>query len=549
MADIFSKIIRDYNNDLERILEKKDFSEDVKNLLLSMLYKIENGYDDYKKVKVNVCSKNKFVEEILETIDKNCKKIEIVKPTSSDGKYLIEHDLLCNIDKENGIIKTFQNEKSILDAIIKIRQKDLKIKETYDIISKPISDLLLIGNNMNSLELITDFNGWSWDITKNGKSNLIYNNLYQFLILLLGNSIIDSWVNDRKSDDINEIPNNVILSSKYNESFGITKKEIAGEEKDYIEFLRNIFKEKYGEKLEEKFFSDFLKIIILEHSKYDKEYLKIIENKVKDINQSLKRMSDNKLFIMDLSDEKKKITKQIEQIDKLLSNEKGLKAEYEKRNKKLPKDQKIFSVSHLKLALQKQRANKLEEIKNINKKMEPKEFVRIKNELEALNEFYTDLNIKDLSQNNTNRLYEKLENTFLKCFDKKIQNVKETIELERIIYELRYYKLALATTEHKNYINKIEETIINKACEQKILTKFSEDEKTNYLILKEIFNSRIIDLDTMAIELKYSKGIITINMFDGTTDDETKQIKLTQKTELSVKLNKKIKILQQKGRI
>ena len=544
MADIFSKIIRDYNNDLERILEKKDFSEDVKNLLLSMLYKIENGYDDYKKVKVNVCSKNKFVEEILETIDKKCKKIEIVKPTNSDGKYLIEHDLLCDIDKENGIIKTFQNEKSILDAIIKIRQKDLEIKETYNMISKPISDLLLIGNNMNSLELITDFNGWSWDITKNGKNNLIYNNLYQFLILLLGNSIIDSWVNDRKSDDINEIPSNVILSSKYNESFGITKKEIKGEQKDYIEYLRSIFKEKYGEKLEEKFFSEFLKIIILECSKKDKEYLKIIENRIKQINKSLKRMSDNKLFIIDLSDEKKKITKQIEQIDKLLSNEKGLKAEYEKRNKSLPKEQKIFSVSHLKLALQKQRVNKLEEIKNINKKMEPKEFVRIKNELEDLNEFYTDLNIKDLSEDNTNRLYEKLENTFLKCFDKKVENVKETIELERIIYELRYYKLALATIEQKKYIDRIEETIINRACEQKILTKFSEDEKTNYLILKEIFNSRIIDLDAMAFELRYSKGTITINIFDGTTDDETKQIKLTQKTELSVKLNKKIKIWQ-----
>lgn len=36
--------IRDYNNELEKILEKKSFSESTKNLLLSMLYKIETAY-------------------------------------------------------------------------------------------------------------------------------------------------------------------------------------------------------------------------------------------------------------------------------------------------------------------------------------------------------------------------------------------------------------------------------------------------------------------------------------------------------------------------
>ena len=41
---ILSKLnidIKDYNNELEKILENKLFSYDVKNLLLSMLYKIE----------------------------------------------------------------------------------------------------------------------------------------------------------------------------------------------------------------------------------------------------------------------------------------------------------------------------------------------------------------------------------------------------------------------------------------------------------------------------------------------------------------------------
>ena len=50
--DIFSKInLKDYNNVLEKILENKNFSEDVKNLLLSMFYKIENAYEEYITVK------------------------------------------------------------------------------------------------------------------------------------------------------------------------------------------------------------------------------------------------------------------------------------------------------------------------------------------------------------------------------------------------------------------------------------------------------------------------------------------------------------------
>ena len=48
--EIFSKLnIKDYNNELEKILEKKSFSEGTKNILLNILYKMETSYDDYNK--------------------------------------------------------------------------------------------------------------------------------------------------------------------------------------------------------------------------------------------------------------------------------------------------------------------------------------------------------------------------------------------------------------------------------------------------------------------------------------------------------------------
>ena len=51
----FEKIVKkDYNDKLEKILEKKAFAEDTKSILLNILYKIETSYKDYKKVKQNV---------------------------------------------------------------------------------------------------------------------------------------------------------------------------------------------------------------------------------------------------------------------------------------------------------------------------------------------------------------------------------------------------------------------------------------------------------------------------------------------------------------
>lgn len=539
--DIFSKIIKDYNNELEIILEKKAFSSDVKNLLLSMLYKIENAYEDYKKVKVNVCEKKQFVEEILETIKEKCGEIEIIKPLSEEGKNLYENNINCIVDKENKKIKTFQNEKSILDAILQMRQQDIQLNEKYELIEKPIKELLKIGNNMNSLEVIRDFNGWSWDITTIEMKNIIYNKVYQLLIILVGSKIIDTWVNNRKSEETEEIPSNVILSSKYNENYGITKKEMQ-EQKDYVEEIVTRFYKLYGKEKTKKFFESLIQIIILENSKSDKEYKEKISKEIAKINKELQKMKNNKTFLEELSLQKKKITKQIKDIDTILNDEKALKEQYENTNKKLPNKEKIFSVSHFKLMYEKQREKLLKEIKNINTKMEPEQFIEIKRTMQEKLEFYEHIQIEEMSNKNTVRLLKELEEIFLECILEKIEKANEKSQIEKIIYELRYYKLIppIVTKE----TGEIERKLIKKVCEQKILTKFSEDEETNYQILKQIFTSKIIDLSETVYTLKYTKGILTLNIYDGNTHDETKQIQITEKTELSVKLNKKIKIWQ-----
>ena len=67
--NLLGKIVqKDYNNELEKVIETKDFDEDVKNLLLSIFYKVEVSYKDYKKVKRNVESQQEYIEKLLKII-------------------------------------------------------------------------------------------------------------------------------------------------------------------------------------------------------------------------------------------------------------------------------------------------------------------------------------------------------------------------------------------------------------------------------------------------------------------------------------------------
>ena len=93
--DFLSKLnIKDYNNQLEDILEKKSFSEGAKNILLNILYKIETAYEDYNKVKIDTITKKDILEEIIEIIEKVTVKdiVEAVKNIELDTIYFLSNN-------------------------------------------------------------------------------------------------------------------------------------------------------------------------------------------------------------------------------------------------------------------------------------------------------------------------------------------------------------------------------------------------------------------------------------------------------------------------
>lgn len=122
-SQIFSKMkVKNPKNVLEEVLETKNFSEDVKSLLLSMLYKIDIGYEDYKTVKVYSKSKKEFMSEIISGISSDCNSIKFLddkRKNNNSNDILVQH-----------------NEKSLLYNIANASIKGFYVQDKYELIKR-----------------------------------------------------------------------------------------------------------------------------------------------------------------------------------------------------------------------------------------------------------------------------------------------------------------------------------------------------------------------------------------------------------------------------
>ena len=365
--------IRDYNNELEKILENKLFSYDVKNLLLSMLYKIENAYKDYETVKVEVPSKKEYIENILRIIKEKALKIFLVKSETSEAKEFEEKNLKYKVDKQNGEIICIQNELAILTALLKLDQVNID-SGTYNYLERPINAMINQGKLRSDMEVIRDFNGWSWDIVTKEIKDIEYNYLYQTLILINGRK----GTKKIKNSELNDIISRIAI-----EQYICTNKDLEYNKK--FEQIKNEKKEKF----------------------------ELLDNK--------------KDFLDKVTQEKKEYTKQIENIDKILNNNDLLKKEYYARNEKLPNREKIFSVSYLVAILDKERMDLLERIEECNRLILPKEFVNQKSRLENEKKFLSSIGEK-ISREEIIELASK----FIEVVGNKISKIKEENKAELI---------------------------------------------------------------------------------------------------------------------
>ena len=195
--NLLEKIVKkDYNNELEKVLETKQFDEHVKSTLLSILYKIEAAYKDLETVKKDVQTKEEYVANIIEIIKNNCDSIKIIRMNDEENK--IPNNKTYIVDKENKTIIAYPIERKILYAIAKISKKDKIIKDDYFLINETLSELINVGNNINMVEPLRDFNGYSWTTITREIESINHNLIYQNLVLLVGNVFMENWVNNKE---------------------------------------------------------------------------------------------------------------------------------------------------------------------------------------------------------------------------------------------------------------------------------------------------------------------------------------------------------------
>lgn len=516
--NLFSKInSNEYNNRLEQILENKNFDEEVKNLLLSMLYKIENGYKDYTKVKVKAYSKEEFMEQILYIVKEECTQIEVVTPKTEESKPLEEENANCKIDVDRGYILVYANEQDLLYSLIRmhILQERYEDDESEGLTyyEKAIKEFVLIGKNINDIEIIRDFDGWSWN-------NNIKNTL--------------------------EIETNLIFQNIIMSHMNINNEKFYN---DYIQIINQPY----------KYEKNLYTMMLTLSAEQNQEVKEIIYKEFNDKNSKLELMNDRKRFLNQITEDKKQIANDIKNIDELLNDKEKLKKEYNERNSKLENKDKIFSISHLADRLEKERKQKLDELKFKNRELEPLGYVKQKQELEK------ECNILKQVINNLENKEEKMETIietqkeFLKSFAKEVEDIKDKESLERILYQFRYYcvlpiaqnKCIYDVEELKETIKKAMNVIIDNCIDKEIITNFSNSISLCYNILKYVFMTKIIDLKEISVKInkereeeaeKGKKYYITVSIYDA-KDAESSYNQIVDNLKLlNVKTNKKISL-------
>ena len=518
---LLNKIVKkDYNNELEMILEKKSFDESAKNLLLSILYKIEASYKDYEKTKRNVMDKEEYVKRFIQIIQENCDSMTICKMNSKEVNILGDKTFL--VDKENKRIICYPIERKLLYCIAKISKKDIIIKQDYPIICETLSNAINIGNNIETVEPLRDFNGYSWTTTCSEIESVSYNLIYQNLRLLLGQEFLEKWIK--------------------NKEFII----------DYMELLKNKLEEKYGTKNQKDIIKIIEKLSVLLEVNYNSKKKEEFAKEKKEIEKTLKKIDNKEKYIEMITKQKRKLTKEIKIIDATVNDKKLLEAEYIKRNEELPSKKKIFSVRVLSKRMKKERDEKLEELEKLNELLNPKKYISYKKEMEQKYEYLKLIEIDDFEKE-INKMLIKLQKVFLKVYQLKIQKTNEKSKIVDCIYEFRYYTVLpynekINIGEVKEIQKELQETrrlLLDKAQELKVIIVTSKNKEIDDEILKNIFTIRILTLEDIYIKLIKEKDKVYIQLFDDDIFEEKVELKdfgNINKKDLEVKVNKKIKV-------
>ena len=96
---------------------------------------------------------------------------------------------------QNNKIIALENDKILLEAILEISRNEIKIPIQYQYVDDAFRKLLNVGATINQIEVIRNFNGWSWNISSNMR-NYEYNIIYQTLNYIVGYDLLYEFIDN-----------------------------------------------------------------------------------------------------------------------------------------------------------------------------------------------------------------------------------------------------------------------------------------------------------------------------------------------------------------
>ncbi len=502
--------IKDYRNELELILDSKDFDEEAQSFILNIFYKLDNFYKDYVMVKKECESKNKFIEEYINIIKLKCNKISILSPKECTK------DIKYKIDKGKGEIKCFPSEITLLHALYELNEEE-ESNDKYglkEFVNVCINHVLIRGSTINNIEPIRDFNGWSWNYEIVRSQDIVYNLIFQNMLSLFGYNFVSRNINN---PNIVETLKNEINNERFNESA--------------YEFLKCLFE-----------------ICVYIYNNYSKENHERCLKYKKGLIKKVELLKNRKEYINKKSVNNASIIKKIQKIDIVL-NDVNLTEKVFRKNLKAGKI-KCHTVSDFIDIIEKQRVQLLKKIDDNNKLLSPKEYIKNYEEYKDSLSLYSLITERSNKVNIQNKLI-KLQKTFLKCEKYKIQKEDNKKNLYNLTSELRYYS-NVPFNKNKNIMSQekimseyedVTKYLIYKSIENKVIDLGFRTKELNYNILKYIFKTKIIKLDNLAIKTKFiNDNQIQVEYYDVKMLENKENFEIPPDEDIVGKKERKIKV-------
>ena len=551
MLGIFKNIMKDdYIYEVEKVLEKKKITNEIKSLVMDTLFKIEETYPNYKRVKVDVLEKKEYINQIIRAL-KMVENIEVM--------YMQEKDVLKCVTKtmvdknENGYydITIYQNNLSLLYALQTIIHEEYGGNEIA--CSDTFTTILKYGGIYSDIEILRDFSGWNWNRNSIKNINIYHDIIYKNLLLILG---IDKIIELKKT-------------------------------KQCIYFMKKYLLKKYKNKNVEKLI-DIIKEITFVMGSEEERNLELEANKK--IIEMYMAMKDIRKFTQTINEEKKKNNKLLAKYDKILNSHKVLEREYEEYLKNIEEKEGKPSKTSLNLdkmldaleSNEEENIGKIEKLetedierfsieifekrkKTYNKNLElskignPENYVQHKKLLE--DKIRHILNYEKV-KGNSKKEEELLENLVLEfqkivydMLEDRIEVLYTNEEVIDEIYRQRYIRYQNVSKDKHIYqisdlyqkMDKILHLIVDKAMKFEVLEKVSEEKNTNYAAVSPALKTEILFLEDVKVSI-YTGKTTLLCIYDGNVLIKEIELFDVDPKLISIPTKKKIKLFKGKGK-